>query len=177
MEDEEIRDAQQQDDLVKKYALKLLKRWPYILVFFIASLLAGFAVNRYSTPVYLVKARITTKKFSNKSTSAIPGLVDASFFLSGSTEVYEEIPILKSPKRIEATIGKLDFRVSYFSEGEIKTTESLKGYGFTVNIDTVEGPNVPYGLPLYVVYLDVQHFKLEVEDESWQKAVGDRPYE
>ena len=156
-------DARQapQSDSIKKYALKLLRRWPFILVFFVLSLAVGYAINRYSTPIYLVKARITTKKFSNKPETPIPGLIDANFFLSGMTEVYEEIPILKSPSRIAATIDRLDFEVSYFVKGEIKTTESLQGYGFSVKVDSVQGSSIPYGVPIYVNYLDTKTFQLE----------------
>ncbi len=85
---------------VLKYLLKLLRRWPRILAFFIFSLLMGFTINRYLTPIYKVQARITTKKFSGKQSSPIPGMIDASFFTNGLIETYEEIPILKSPKRI-----------------------------------------------------------------------------
>lgn len=173
-QEEDIRD--QQSDPVRKYALKLLKRWPLILLLFLGSLAIGFAINRYSTPVYLVKARITTKKFSNKPSSPIPGLVDASFFLAGSQEVYEEIPILKSPRRIEATVDKLDFRVSYFSEGEIKTTESLNGFGYEVTIDTIRGNSIPYGIPVFVNYLDSKTFELDISQEFWTNQVKGKKF-
>lgn len=175
MEEEDIRTTPQSDP-VRKYGLKLLKRWPYILIFFIFSLAIGYTINRYSTPVYLVKARITSKKFSNKPTSIIPGLVDASFFLSGTTEVYEEIPILKSPKRIEATIDKLDFRVSYFSEGEIKTTESLTGFGFTVLVDTLPDNSYPFGVPIFVNYLDANTFQLVIENDQWSSSTEGKTF-
>jgi capsular exopolysaccharide synthesis family protein len=166
MEATDIQEAQQ-NDFVKKYGLKLLRRWPKILLFFIISLLLGYAVNRYATPVYLVKARITTKKFSEKPETPIPGLVDASFFLNGLTEVYEEIPILKSPKRISATLDKVDFRISYFSKGIVKNSENLKGFGFTIILDTIMGNNCPFGVPIYVNYLDPNSFQLNVESDQW----------
>ena len=62
-DEQETRQAQQPDQ-VKKYALKLLIRWPYILISLLLALAIGYAINRYSTPVYLVKARITTKKYT-----------------------------------------------------------------------------------------------------------------
>lgn len=175
-EEEDLRNTHQTDP-IRKYGLKLLRRWPFVLVFFIISLVIGYSINRYATPVYLVKARITTKKFSNKSTSPVPGLVDASFFLAGSTEVYEEIPILKSPKRIEAAIDKLDFGVSYFSKGEIKTTESLTGFGFKVIIDSLSGNSYPYGIPIYVNYLDENTFAINIEDEGqWANYLNGKKF-
>ena len=165
-----------QPDLVKKYALKVLKRWPVILVSFILALGIGYAINRYATPVYLVKARITTKKFSNKPSSPIPGLIDASFFLNGTSEVYEEIPILKSPKRIEAAIDRLDFKVSYFAEGDIKTMESLTGFVYTVKVDTLINNAYPYGLPIFVNYLNLQSFQLIFEGGQWADFVKGKTY-
>lgn len=176
MIDQEGTSQRQQTDQVKKYVLKLLKRWPRIFVFFVVCMGTGFAINRYATPVYLVKARITTKKFSNKPETPIPGLVDANFFLSGLTEVYEEIPILKSPRRIEAALNKLDFRVSYFSEGEIKTSESLTGYGFKVKIETISGNVFPFGIPIYVNYLDESRFRMATEREEWQKVFNEKTF-
>jgi capsular exopolysaccharide synthesis family protein len=174
LEEEDIR-ATQQTDQVKKYALKLLRRWPYILIFFLVALLVGYAVNRYATPVYLVKARITTKKYSGKATSPIPGLVDASFFLSGLTEVYEEIPILKSPKRIEAAINRLDLRVSYFAEGAIKTVESTRGSTFEVKLDSLKG-QYPFGVPIYVNPVSETAFELRIDNGGWSDAVKGKRY-
>ena len=174
-DDEETRQTQQPDQ-VKKYALKLLRRWPYIITCFIVAMAIGFAFNRYSTPVYLVKARITTKKFSNKPSSPVPGLIDASFFLNGTTEVYEEIPTLKSPKRIAAALDRLDFRVSYFAEGEIKTVESLTGFGFTVKVDTIKGNSYPYSTPIFVNARDPQTFELSIESGLWADQIKNKTY-
>ena len=175
IDDEDARAAQSTNQ-VKKYALKLLKRWPYILIFFVLSLAAGHAINRYATPIYQVNARITTKKFSNKPETPIPGLIDANFFLHGLTEVYEEIPILKSPRRIEAALNRLEFDVSYFIKGDIKTTESITGYGFTVTIDSLSGNDIPFGIPIYVNYVDSKTFELESENEEWHETFRNKRY-
>lgn len=161
----------------KKYLLKLIGRWPIILLVFLLFLAAGYAINRYSTPVYSVKARITTHKFSDKPSTPVPGLVDANFFLSGLTEVYEEIPTLKSPKRIEAALEKLDFRISYFTRGVIKkSTETARGYGFDVEIDTILSSEYPYGIAIFVNHISERQFQLEIEDDKWQKRVAGNTY-
>lgn len=173
--EEEFKESNQPDQ-VKKYALKLLKRWPYILLFFLFSLAVGYAINRYSTDVYTVTARITTKKYSGKATSPIPGLVDASYFLSGMTEVFEEIPILKSPSRIEATLEKLDFRISYFNKGLIKTMEGMSGQGFQVAIDSISGEGYPHSIPIYFQAIDDQTFSLSTDSEVWNSALEDKKF-
>jgi hypothetical protein len=169
--------ATEQDFNLKKYLFKLLRRWPIILSFFLLSLLTGYCINRYATPVYEVNAKITTHKFSDKRTNPVPGLVDANFFLSGLTEVYEEIPLLLSPERIEATIDKLDFRVSYFARGLIKTSiEINKGYGFDVKIDTIVGASYPFEVPIFVNHLSAATFELEIDNEFWNKEVKDKKF-
>src|SRR5882762_61683 len=104
-----------------KAFFRIIARWPVILAFLIITVSIGYLINYYTTPIYLISARITTTKYSDKRTSIVPGLVDASFFLNGLSDVYEEIPILKSPKRIAAAINKLDFGIKYISQGRIKS--------------------------------------------------------
>jgi capsular exopolysaccharide synthesis family protein len=161
---------------MRKYLIKLIRRWPYILSFFLVSILIGYSFNRYFTPVYAIKGRITTSKFSNKSSSIVPGLVDADFFLSGLTEVYEEIPILKSPKRIEATIDKLDLRVSYFAQGTVKTMELSQGFGFDVEVDSISEKVYPYSLPIFVNRISDTKFELNIENEEWKKRIANKQF-
>jgi capsular exopolysaccharide synthesis family protein len=167
----------QQGMKLKKYFFKLLRRWPIILAVFLLFTSGGYILNRYATPVYAVKARITTKKYSDKPNTPVPGLVDANFFLSGLTEMYEEIPTLKSPKRIEGAIEKLDFRVSYFAKGLIKTnSESTRGVGFDVTIDSIANASYPHGVPIFVNYVSDTRFELEIDDEVWSKVVHKKKY-
>lgn len=162
----------------KKYLLKLLERWHIILIFFIVCVAIGYSINRYATPVFSVKARITTRKFSNKPSTPIPGLVDANFFLNGLSEVYEEIPLLKSPRKIEAALEKMDYRVSYFAKSLIKKDpESIRGYGFDVEIDTINGADYPFGVPIYVNHTSERTFQLTIEGTPWNKVVARKTFE
>jgi capsular exopolysaccharide synthesis family protein len=167
----------QQEINFKKYLFKLLARWPYILGFFLLCVGIGYAMNRYATPVYAVTARMTTKKYSNRPETPVPGLIDASFFISGISDVYEEIPTLMSPKRIEAAVNKVDLRVSYFTKALIKSdTESTRGSGFDVTIDTILNSSYPFGVPIFVNHVDERTFELDVQDEDWHKKVTGEVY-
>ena len=106
----------------------------------------------------------------------VPGLVDASFFLSGLTEVYEEIPILKSPKRIEAALDKLDFDISYFAKGIVKTVQLSQGWGFDVEIDSINSGTYPHSVPIFVNHLSPNDFELKIEDDAWQKHVEGKKF-
>ncbi len=162
---------------IKKHLLNLLKRWPYIISFFLLAVAIGYSINRYSTPIYLVKARITTKKFNDKQANPVPGLIDASFFLSGLIEAYEEIPILKSTKRIAAALNRVDFRISYYAKGWIKTIESENGMGFTVMIDSLTEENYPHSIPIFVNRLSDKFYELSIEgNKTWQDIVAHQQF-
>jgi tyrosine-protein kinase Etk/Wzc len=154
-------------DNAQKYILGVLRRWPYILTFLALALLAAFLFNRYATPVYQVKSRITTTKFSQQPYTPVPGVIDANFFLKGYTDVYEEIPLLKSRERIEEAVNMIDYQVSYFSKGLVKTNESAHGNGFDVQVDTILLNGYPAGIPIYVNQLDASTFNLNVESDRW----------
>lgn len=173
-----------QDEVVKeekpidfrKYVFKILRRWPYIFLFFAISTTLGLLYNRYANPVYSIKGQFITKKFT-ESKSVIPGVVDAGYFLGGQQEVYEEIPLLKSNKKIEETLNRLNFRVSYFAEGYVKTVEQKTGNGFQVIIDTLTGANVPYGLKIFVNKKSNQEFQLNVEGSvQWENLLEDKTF-
>ncbi len=173
-----------QDELVKeekpinflKYLLKILRRWPFIILFFAFSTTLGILYNRYANPVYSIKGQFITKKFTENK-SVIPGLVDAGYFLGGTQEVYEEIPLLKSKDKIAETIDRLNFRVSYFAQGYVKTVEQKHGNGYQVVIDTLTGSTVPYGLNIFVNKKSDTQFQFNVEDsEQWAKLLEDKNF-
>lgn len=133
-------------------------------------------MNRYATPVYRLQTRITTSKYSEKQPNMVPGLVDASFFLKGIRDMYEEIPTLLSPSRIGAAVDRLKYRVSYFSKGFIKTVETPKGVGFDVKVDTVIEADCPFDIPIFVNQIDESSFMIHILDDSWEKRVGGKKY-
>ncbi|HMQ00989.1 MAG TPA: polysaccharide biosynthesis tyrosine autokinase, partial [Cyclobacteriaceae bacterium] len=140
-------------------------------------ILIGYALSRYSKSIYLVNARISTKKFSGKSTSPIPGLVDASFFLSNVVEVYEEIPILRMPKRFEKALEKVDLSVRYFSKGFIKVSESAYGYTFQVLIEQQsEDADSPYGVPIFVNHIDEYQFEIKINEGKWKAELSGKQF-
>lgn len=160
-----------------KYLMKISRRWPIIIIVFAFFTTLGILYNRYASPVYAIQGQFITKKFTENK-SIIPGMGDAGYFLGARQEVYEEIPLLKSNAKIEETINRLNFRVSYFAQGYVKTVEQKSGNGYQVIIDTLTGPNVPYGLNIYVNKKSDQHFRLNVVDsEQWEHLLDQREFE
>lgn len=173
-QDEAVKEEKPVDIL--KYVFKVLRRWPFILLFFAFSTTLGILYNRYANPVYSIQGQFITKKFTENK-SIIPGLVDAGYFLGGTQEVYEEIPLLKSNRKIEETISRLNFRISYFAEGYVKTVEQKTGNGFEIITDTLTGTDVPYGLEIYVNKKSDKEFQLDVQgSEKWENLLEDQSF-
>ncbi len=173
-QDEAVKEENPVDFL--KYVLKILRRWPLILLFFLFSTALGILYNRYANPVYSIKGQFITKKFTENK-SVIPGLVDAGYFLGGTQEVYEEIPLLKSNAKIEETINRLNFTISYFAQGYVKTVEQNSGNGYQVVIDTLIGNGIPYGLKIFINKKTDKHFEFKVEDSDyWEKLMEGKKF-
>jgi len=119
-------------DETKRAVGKILRRWPWILVSLVIALFVAYLFNRYETPLYMTYAKIITRKFYENSGNA--GFVlDRQNLFTPNIEVWQEIPLLKSFDKINATIERLDFDVSYFAKGQLKTTEIYKNAWFVSN--------------------------------------------
>lgn len=160
-----------------KYLMKILKRWPLIILFFILSTALGILYNRYANPVFSIEGQFISKKF-RPNKSLIPGLVDAAYFLGGTQEVYEEIPLLKSNHKIKETINRLNFRVSYFAKGYIKTVEQKSGNGFQLEMDSLLNDNVPFGIKIFVNKKTDQQYQFNIEgSDAWEQLLEGKDFE
>ncbi len=150
---------------IRKILGKILRRWHWIVIALFWALLIAFLVNRYETPVYQVNAAIITKKFEEGTNAMIPGFVSEGMFRN-RIEVFQEIPLLKSPAKILETIDRLDFHISYFVEGNVKTTEVYPASFFRVSLDSGSS-QIPYNIPVYVIPTADGAFSLSSDNEKW----------
>lgn len=152
---------------IKKFLSKVLRRWHWMGIALFWTFLIAFLINRYNTPVYQVNAAIITKKFDENQNSLIPGLVKDNLF-QNRIEVYQEIPLLKSPQKIRETIHRLDFEEAYFVEGNVKTTEVYPCTFFEIELDT-SSSNIPYQVPVYIHPEDGNSYTLSSPNPNWNK--------
>ncbi len=150
---------------LKKFLGRILRRWHWVVIALFWALLIAFLVNRYETPVYQVNAAIITKKFEEGTGAMIPGFVSEGMFRN-RIEVFQEIPLLKSQHKIRETIDRLDFDVSYFVEGNVKTTEVYPNSFFRIRIDSLS-TNIPYNTPIYVDPGDQDTYTLSSTNPQW----------
>ncbi len=133
----------------------------------VACLLIAFFYNRYTVPVYSVKASILIEEEENMSETA--ELIYGTDLLSSNKSLYNEIAILKSFPFVYRTVKALDRRVTYFKEGRVEDGECYSNLPFLVQVDSLRHSSQNEDIPFYVTLLNEQSFLLEVTwDENLQ---------
>ena len=99
-------------------------------------------------------------------------LAETQVMLQENLQISQEIPLLKSQDRIQETLDRLDFNVSYFLVGRLKASEIYPFDYYKVQFK--QDSKVPYGIPFYVDTEDHLSFTLRTEDPTWSDAVNDK---
>ncbi len=159
---------QEQEDTIdiKKFVFKILSNWYwFVLTVFVATSLAYF-INKYTDPVYSIKASILVRDKSNSMNSGVDNILNelGMFKRIRRKNVENEIGILNSYTLARRTIEKLDFQVSYFGIGRIREPEKYQNTPFSVVIDTNKFNNK--NKQIFLTIKDTNSFHIHIDDEE-----------
>lgn len=129
-------------DEVKKLFFYILKYWYVILPCLVLSLSAAYLINKYTHRVYPVGMSVYIKEGAGMENSAAL-LYSNSAFLNSNPDYYNEPYLLKADPLLEQVVRKLNFHISFYKEGRLKTTEIYPGP--SIKIMAEEESNYPYG--------------------------------
>ena len=135
----------------------ILRYW-YLYIITLALAIAGaYAYNWYATPVYSASCAVLIKE-PNNSADASDLLMRLENY-STDRNIQNEIEILKSRALLSKTIQDLDLEVSYFLEGNVKTSEVYKDdCPLKVSVDSLRF--LAYSTPVSLHVLNSQRFVL-----------------
>lgn len=133
------------------------------MVSLVVALVIAFAYVRYTEPVYKVSTSILLKDDPSKD-AGLEHLFKELGIGSGKKNLENEIEVIQSFSLIHAVIEKLDFRIFYFAEGNIRTSEIYKENPFTVQIDTIT--EEWFGQPLYIKFINEKEYQLCTQYEK-----------
>ncbi len=86
-------------------------------------------------------------------------------YSGGVSQITNQIRVLQSHDLISKTLDKLDFQISYYIVGRVKTTEIPRVDAFDVNVKLIESSGEElYGVPFDVQIIDHDTFVLTFED-------------
>lgn len=120
---------------LKDIFFKIINYWVHILFTISLFLVVAFVINRYSTRLY--KTEMTMLIEDESSASGPSAIMERMGYSNPRLNFFNEKLILESFSQIERTIKKLDFDVSYYTKGNIKSSEVYKPSGFNIEYDTL----------------------------------------
>jgi capsular exopolysaccharide synthesis family protein len=149
------------DDLI--IVLKFLSK--NFLLFIIFPILTGIVAYLYAhrlPDVYGAKTQIllgsgTGYEYQSQIYRNLTG------YGSGVNQITNQIRVLQSHDLISKTLDKLDFQVSYYIVGRVKTTELPNIDAFDVDIKLVESEGELFGVPFDVQILNKEEFLLNFD--------------
>jgi capsular exopolysaccharide synthesis family protein len=149
---------------IKKFLFKVLANWYWFVLTLFIAVSYAFFVNKYTDPVYTVKASVLVRDKSNSNSSGIDNIVQELkiFDRIRRKTVENELGVLHSYTLIRRTVEKLDFGISYYSVGRIRQPELYQKKPFIVVVDTSKA-NI-YDYPIHVTILNKDQYKLHVND-------------
>jgi nitrate reductase NapE component len=158
-----------QDSLAeaKKFLFEVLRFWPLVAISLLIALGWAYYQNKYTPRIYPVAMTILVKENMGQENSA--ALLYNNALIQSPTNAYNEPILLKADPLMQKVVEKLDFHVSFFLEGNIRTTEIYPGP--PIEIEGAEGANLPYG-QYWIQLISPQHFYLLPKGEDMPNFAG-----
>lgn len=158
----------------KKLGYKILRRWYFLVISVIAGVCIAYAINKSAIPVYTVNATLFLKKYEDRKKSPLD-VINGDNFFEVERDINKEFVILKSFTNVFTPLSKLDFKVSYYNEGDIKTIELFPHSGILVNIDA-ESASIPYGVYFVCLPLDTLNYELKCNNKDFTQWCKGRTF-
>jgi tyrosine-protein kinase Etk/Wzc len=142
---------------IRLFLRKFISYWYLFVISIAASYFASQMYLRYQEPVYSVYSSVLIESESGNSSKSLGGLE----MFSERKNLYNEMGLIKSFDMVEKAIAALNFNVSYFHVGQIRTIELYNNLPFRVVLDSTsyQLANVPF----FITILPGNKFRLKAE--------------
>lgn len=138
---------------------KVVSHW-YLFIIAIPIFLAiGMWKVRFADRTYDVEAQLLIRDSDNKMQGA-ENLLEGMQMFSAFANIENEIGLIKSTGVINRTLDAVDFEVSYFSQGKVRTIERYHNFPFVVHIDTSRRQLI--NKAFFVEVIDESSFKIKL---------------
>jgi capsular exopolysaccharide synthesis family protein len=150
---------------VRELLLKLLKFWYLFVISIGISFTIAYFYNRYSTPRYYTSATLLIKDRRNSVPAGADAFLEGMNLVNIQRNIENEITIIRSHSMAIATVRQLDFGVSFYTEGNVRTSEVYAGdMNFKVITDSshVQLLNTLYSIE----FIDNKSFRLKADTKG-----------
>jgi tyrosine-protein kinase Etk/Wzc len=101
----------------------ILSNWYWYVLTITVTFTAGYLYIRYTTPQYAIKSSLLIDETQDNSTKSLLSKLENGRENTPSTNIYNEMFILKSQDLIAQIVDSLDLNVRYWAIGRVKETE------------------------------------------------------
>ena len=143
----------------KEVVFKYIRLWPLFIISTSLLLLTVFIYHRYTTERFNIEATILIPEQNRDIDQSI--LKEFSFDFGAV--FLNEIEILKSKPLTRDALKDLDFDVSYFSKGRIKTIQEYRSLPFRVEYD--DNHEQPFNEELRLIFYEGNRFSIGRDDQ------------
>ena len=149
---------------IARVADRFIRNWYVVLFSLLVGLSVAWAINRYTTKIYPVRASILIRENEEN--------VGAKFLYNNSLvapyrNYYNEFYIMRSYPLLQRVVEDLGFDVSYYSKGDIKTIERYLP-SFPIRFSAATNYRLPYGSSLVVSFPSTSSFEIGLPSENNQ---------
>ena len=156
----------------RKYAFDVIRFW-YLFVL-VLGLAIGYAFykNRYAPRVYPVGMSLLIRSKNDVGNSA--AMLYSNPMVDAIPNHYDQAHLIKADPLLQKVIEKVNFKISYFQEGNIKTSEYYPGLPIHF-VAEAEGESLPYGSSFLIQISSESHFyfKEKRPDDTKELAAVD----
>lgn len=140
-----------------------LKYWWLFVVSLFVSLAVIYFVLRYSIPMYQASSSILIEE-KPSSAPVQENMMEGFGLTPGMRSVDNQIAILTSWDVVFEAVKRLDFALSYYVEGSVKTTEMYNSSPFTVIFDSLHCQLID--IPIHIESIDKERFRLIIKGDN-----------
>jgi tyrosine-protein kinase Etk/Wzc len=158
-----------QSSEMRDFVVRYLKYMPWIIVCLTLSLVIAYIKIRYTVPIYHVQSTLLIKNDVESSTSGKNDRLTDLFIANPSSNLYNEIEVLKSSPVIARVVKDLGLQVSYYIKGSVRSSLLYKESPFTLQVLQLQDSLVGFGFA--VTALNDQRFTVDKGTTAYSYGV------
>lgn len=155
----------------ERLLFKGIKNWKLFALAVVVLMTIVYLIDRYTPPVYSITSTILLKEETPELAGSAAELLFGNQQFKNSMNLNNESVILSSYPLVYEVIKQLDFNITYYKSGNLKTSEIYGELPIIVEVDS-NSTNIPYNVVFKVEIVDNDRFKIFEEDQNKKQING-----
>ncbi len=153
---------------LQKFVVRIIGNWYLISGFLLLSLLITVLINRYSTREHIVRFALVESEADDRSIFGSGRAYDP-WWIAQEADVQKMLRVIKSEANISKTMEELDFCVTVFLKGDLKTSEVYRDKPLIFELDS-SSVNVAYDRDINITLLSEPSYRVNVESNLREES-------